>query len=143
MDFIRFCGKVWTHWEARFGTTFAVVLAVAQYLYLEFGDPARIPKWVKDFPPYLWLAIGAALLLGSCYAAWHEEYDGRCKAETEREEAINKDRPEVFVSLNFGPHPYDQEHIGEKMYAFIGVSNKGKTYAKNVKICLLYTSRCV
>ena len=32
--FFRFCGAVWTHWEARFGTTFAVILAFAQYSFL-------------------------------------------------------------------------------------------------------------
>jgi hypothetical protein len=31
---LEFCGAVWTHWEARFGTTFAVILAIVQYVYL-------------------------------------------------------------------------------------------------------------
>jgi hypothetical protein len=28
---------------------------------------------VKDFPPYLWLAVGFVLLFWSCYAAWSDE----------------------------------------------------------------------
>jgi hypothetical protein len=134
MAFSRFCIAVWGHWEARFGTTFTVILAVVQYLALALVSPANVPTWVRDFPPYLWLAIGAILFFWSCYEAWHDEYDGRRQAENRTEEVINSNRPEVFVSLDFGPHPYDQEHIGERTYAFVGVSNKGQTYAKNVRI---------
>lgn len=86
MDFLRFCRAVWTHWEARFGTTFAVMLAAVQYLCLAFVDPAHMPKWVKDFPPYLWLAFGAVLLFWSCYAAWRDELNGRLEAESKADE---------------------------------------------------------
>jgi hypothetical protein len=81
MPFIRFCVAAWAHWEARFGTTFAVMLAVAQYMYLEFADPKKIPAWVRDFPPSLWLAVGILLLFWSCYGAWYSEYQARNAAE--------------------------------------------------------------
>ena len=79
--FLKFCSSVWNHWEARFGTTFAVILAAAQYLYLAVGAPARIPKWVKEFPPYLWLSIGIALFFWACYGAWSEQYETRLEIE--------------------------------------------------------------
>jgi len=79
-----FIGAVWGHWEARFGTTFAVILAVGQYCVLEFADPQRVPpwaKWIKDFPPSVWLSVGAVMLFWACYAAWHEERTNTVKAE--------------------------------------------------------------
>lgn len=60
--FWMFCGAVWHHWEARFGTTFAVVLSLMQYAYLAFGDPKYIPTWVRAFPPSIWLSVGLVLL---------------------------------------------------------------------------------
>lgn len=68
-----FVGVVWRHWEACFGSTFAFMLAVVQYLFLEFRDPTKLPIWVKDFPPYLWLSVGTLLLFWASYAAWKDE----------------------------------------------------------------------
>ena len=76
-----FLVATWRHWEACFGTTFAVILALAQYLVLEFSDPRRVPKWVKDFPPSLWLAIGVVLFLWASYLAWREERHRSTSAE--------------------------------------------------------------
>ncbi len=85
-----FIAVVWGHWEARFGTTFALMLAVAQYAYLAFGDPNKLPKWVKDFPPSMWLAVGGLLLFWACYEAWHEERTGVIDTEARLEETEKK-----------------------------------------------------
>jgi hypothetical protein len=77
LPFIRFCVSVWGHWEARFGTTFAVMLSLVQYIYLATGDPAKIPRWAKAFPPYLWLAVAGVLLFWSCFAAWRDQDEQR------------------------------------------------------------------
>lgn len=122
-----FASAVWGHWEARFGTTFAVALAVAQYLFLEFRDPNKLPKWVKDFPPSIWLAIGAVMLFWACYSAWHGERTELIRVEDERDDAINRDRPEVFAILSFGP----ARNEGIKS---IGIQNWGMRHAVNVQI---------
>ncbi len=82
LPFVRFCVSVWGHWEARFGTTFAVILSLGQYIYLATGDPAKIPGWVKTFPPYLWLAIAGVLLFWSCFAAWRDQDKQREKLQS-------------------------------------------------------------
>lgn len=71
--FAMYFVAVWKRWEACFGTTFAVILAFAQYSYLALADPKKIPQWVKSFPPWLWLAVGAILLFWSCFLAWDEQ----------------------------------------------------------------------
>jgi hypothetical protein len=64
---------VWGRWETRFGTTFAVMLALAQYVVLEWRGSSNVWEWVKSFPPSIWLAVGGLLLFWSCYGVWHEE----------------------------------------------------------------------
>jgi hypothetical protein len=54
---------------------------------LEFADPSRVPKWVRDFPPSLWLVIGVLLLFWSCYAAWHDKFEEVIKVEKELAQA--------------------------------------------------------
>jgi hypothetical protein len=71
-----FIVSVWNHWEARFGTIFAVAVATIQAVILNFGDPTKIPGWVKALPPWLWLAIGVLFIFWSCYAAWKDQYVG-------------------------------------------------------------------
>ena len=84
---------VWGHWEARFGSTFALILALAQYSYLQFGDPDKIPEWVKTFPPWLWLAIGLVILFWSCYLAWGDQYKLSAHKDSELIELRKKNVP--------------------------------------------------
>ena len=73
-SFLKFCGATWGHWEARFGTTFLVILALVQNLFLEFGNQHSVAyARIKDFPPSLWLAIGGAFLIWANYGAWRDE----------------------------------------------------------------------
>lgn len=111
MGFVKFCGSVWNHWEARFGTTFAVILAVAQYLCLAIGDPDKTPKWVKEFPPYLWLAVGAVLLFWACYGAWDEQHEGRLNAEEELADRYPRLKGEISLGyLDIGKH-YEKDRL--------------------------------
>ncbi len=130
VSFLVFCCSVWAHWEAYFGTTFAVVLAVAQYLILEFGDPDKIPKWVKDFPPSLWLGIGALLFFWSCYAAWREKSQALVEAEEKLEErrpriafgVTNATRSELRSLENVIPPPvFHLQHYGGDGARFVKV----------------------
>lgn len=83
-----FVAAAYEHWEARFGTTFAVMLALIQYLVQVLARPQNIPAWVKNFPPYLWLSIGAVMLFWACYAAWREERVG-LNESGEKLQAVN------------------------------------------------------
>src|SRR5277367_1301234 len=112
-----FIYSVWGHWEARFGTTFAVILAVIQYCVSAFADPQRLPewaKWIKDFPPYLWLSVGAVMLFWACYAAWYEERSDAANIE-ERQQKLEEEladrnprlKGEIDLAyLDLGAHCY-------------------------------------
>ncbi len=103
--FFKFCGSVWNHWEARFGSTFAVILAVAQYAVLAFADPKKVPGWVKDFPPYLWLSVGVVLLFWACYVAWNDEHGRVLVVEDEKRKLQEKyfdERPLLGLAIH-GP----------------------------------------
>ena len=112
-----FIGAVWGHWEARFGTTFAVILAFVQYAVLAFADPQKMPgwaKWIKDFPPSIWLSVGAVMLFWACYAAWHEERteaigieERRRKLEEELADRYPRLKGEIKLAyLDLGAHCY-------------------------------------
>jgi hypothetical protein len=119
MAFFKFCGSVWNHWEARFGTTFAVMLAVAQYLLLEFLGPKKIPVWVRDFPPSIWLGIGALLLFWSCYGAWHDEFAWHMEAK----EKIQDIRPRLLLIVDQGRYEttFFIRHLGGQAAQFIQI----------------------
>lgn len=70
---LTFVQAVWSHWEARFGSTFAFGFAISQQIVLATIEPRKIPLWIKDFPPSLWLIFGAGFLVWSFYAAWRTE----------------------------------------------------------------------
>jgi hypothetical protein len=103
-SFPRFLLLVWHNWEACFGTTFAVVLALAQYSILAWADPKRVPEFVKQFPPQVWLAIGLVLLFWSCYLAWKEQGAQTAKAEAELEDERSiKNAPEIRLDFQKVP----------------------------------------
>lgn len=139
-----FIGAVWGHWEARFGTTFAVILAVGQYCVLAFADPQRMPewaKWIKDFPPSIWLSVGAIMLFWACYAAWREERteaigveERRQKLEDELADQYPRLKGEVKLAyLDLGAHCYKgriyNSHGPGVLTLYMQLVNHGKELA--------------
>ena len=107
IPFFRFSGKVWAHWEARFGTTFAVILAVIQYFIRDVGDPKKIPTWVKDFPPSRWLLIGAILLFWACYCTWRDEFREKLEAQQQVQACLV---PKLELNIGQIQHEYDSTY---------------------------------
>jgi len=103
-SFTRFFLSVWHHWEACFGSTFAVVLTLAQYSILAWADPKKVPQFVNQFPPLVWLAIGLVLLFWSCYRAWKDQGEQTLKAQVELEDERSiKSAPEVRLDFQKMP----------------------------------------
>jgi hypothetical protein len=134
-----YCVEVWKHWETCFGTTFAVILGAIQYSILAWADPAKVPAWVKSFPPWLWLAIGCVLLFWSCYLAWKDKQISLNVSESRVGEL--KGRPDLHLSCkpvehdwpgkpNLPPPPQAREPRGFKFL----VINSGPVQAVNVFI---------
>ena len=99
-SFPRFFVSVWHHWEASFGTTFAVMLALTQYLILAWVDPKKVPEFAKQFPPLLWLTIGLLLLFRSCYLAWKSQAMETLKVARDLEDERSiKNAPDVGLEL--------------------------------------------
>lgn len=80
----------------------------------------------RSVPSLLWVGSGIVLFMIGAFLAWHEEEKRRIKAEADRDEAINKDRPEVIATLIFGP--------GQSGVGSIGIENRGSKDAFNIQI---------
>jgi hypothetical protein len=115
-------GLIWQfikHWWAYMSCAFWTLLGFWQLFYNKSN------KFLIGV--YVSLAI-LSVILGIATTAY-EQYRKRRESERQLEEAINKDRPEVFVTLSFGP---DRAGTGS-----IGLQNCGIRDARNVQICPL------
>jgi hypothetical protein len=77
---------------------------------------------------WLYLCLAFVCVYVSAYRIWAGEHAERVKAERVRDEVLDKDRPEVFALLNFGPRAGNN---GEETR--VTLSNKGARCAQNVK----------
>ena len=78
---------------------------------------------------YFWAAAEATFIITN-YRIWADERRSVNSAQLRAEEAMNKDRPEAFVTLSFGP--------GRVGAGSIGLQNCGIRDARNVQILPLH-----
>jgi hypothetical protein len=77
---------------------------------------------------WLYLCLAFVCVYISAYRVWAAEHVARVKAERIRDETLDRDRPEVFALLNFGPRAGSN---GQETRVIL--TNKGARCAQNVK----------
>lgn len=128
--FIPFLQDMFRHWVGQMTGALSIVLGVFPVARPDFFSGAKgllHNQW-------LWWSVSAIAFFIAARAAWDEQRKRAGNAEKQLEDAINKDRPEVFASLNFGPDPYSKTEEGERNYSFVTISNRGKSFAMHVRI---------
>jgi hypothetical protein len=116
-EFAQWIGAVWRHWK---------VLATGPLLSLGTGIFEHVKQASISRTWYAVLLLCPFPL--AFFFGWRDEYRRAKDAEAERDEAIDRDRPEVFVTLSFGSD-------GVRL---VGVQNCGVRDARNVQIQTLH-----
>jgi len=116
-------GKIWLFLRGL-ASKWWTLMSCAVFTALTFWQ-AHSNKSNEWLVHYLFFA---AFVMGvfSAFLFWLDERRGRLNCESDLEVAINKDRPEVFVTLIFGP--------GNSGVGSVGIRNHGVRDARNIQI---------